>query len=101
MRITEASHYLGISINTLKEMADTGRIKSYKTTGGHRRFKREALDSFMGINQKPGPDKVTVIYARCSTQKQKENLERQRERLIEHAERKQYKFEDIKARIGA
>ena len=24
MRITEAAHYLGISINTLKEMADTG-----------------------------------------------------------------------------
>ena len=48
MRITEAAHYLGISINTLKQMADSGKIKAYKTTGGHRRFKREALDSFMG-----------------------------------------------------
>lgn len=95
MRITEASEYLGVSINTLKAMADSGQIKSYKTNGGHRRFKREALDSFMGVERKPGPEKVTLIYARCSTQKQKENLERQRERLIEHAERKHYKYEVV------
>jgi excisionase family DNA binding protein len=49
MRITEASEYLGVSINTLKAMADSGQIKSYKTNGGHRRFKREVLDEFTGV----------------------------------------------------
>jgi len=33
MRITESAKYLGISINTLKAMADSGKIKLYKTTG--------------------------------------------------------------------
>jgi len=95
MRITESAKYLGISINTLKAMADAGKIKSYKTTGGHRRFNRDVLDEFMGIEPKHNEDKVTMIYARCSTQKQKENLERQKDRLIEHAENKDYKYEVI------
>lgn len=84
MRITEASEYLGVSINTLKAMADTGQIKCYKTNGGHRRFKREVLDEFTGVERKKAYDKVTMIYARCSTQKQKENLQRQKEERIDN-----------------
>ena len=95
MRITEASEYLGVSINTLKHMADSGQIRSYKTNGGHRRFKHEVLDEFTGVERKTAYDKVTMIYARCSTQKQKENLERQKQRLIEHAQGKQYVYEVI------
>lgn len=95
MRITEASEYLGVSINTLKAMADTGQIKCYKTNGGHRRFKREVLDEFTGVERKTAYDKITMIYARCSTQKQKENLQRQKERLIAHAQGKQYTYEVI------
>ena len=33
-KITEASEYLGVSINTLKTLANNGKIKSFKTTGG-------------------------------------------------------------------
>jgi len=57
MRITESAKYLGISINTLKAMADSGKIKSYKTTGGHRRFNRNVLDEFMGIQPKHNKEK--------------------------------------------
>ena len=32
-KITEASVYIGVSINTLKTLADNGKIKSFKTTG--------------------------------------------------------------------
>ncbi len=32
-KITEASEYLGMSINTLKTLANNGKIKSFKTTG--------------------------------------------------------------------
>jgi excisionase family DNA binding protein len=38
-KITEASEYLGVSINTLKTLANNGKIKSFKTTGEHRRFR--------------------------------------------------------------
>lgn len=74
-KITEASEYLGVSINTLKTLANNGKIKSFKTTGGHRRFRQEDLDAYMGV-EKEKQEKFTVIYARCSTAKQKENLER-------------------------
>ena len=47
-KITEASEYLGVSINTLKTLANNGKIKSFKTTGEHRRFRQEDLDAYMG-----------------------------------------------------
>ena len=37
-KITEASDYLGVSINTLKTLANNGKIKSFKTTGEHRKL---------------------------------------------------------------
>jgi len=86
-KITEASDYLGVSINTLKTLANNGKIKSFKTTGEHRRFRQEDLDAYMGV-EKEKQEKLTVVYARCSTAKQKENLERQKDRLRKHVEAK-------------
>ena len=88
-KITEASEYIGVSINTLKTLANNGKMKSFKTTGEHRRFREEDLDAYMGV-EKEKQEKLTVIYARCSTAKQKENLERQKDRLRKHAEIKGY-----------
>lgn len=39
-KITEASEYLGVSINTLKTLANNGKVKSFKTTGGRWRLGR-------------------------------------------------------------
>ena len=36
-KITEASEYSGVSINTLKTLANNGKINSFKTTGGRLR----------------------------------------------------------------
>ena len=46
-KITEASEYLGVSINALKTLANNGKINSFKTTGSHRRFHQEDLDAFL------------------------------------------------------
>jgi len=43
-KITEASEYLGVSINTLKTLANNEKINSFKTSGGHRRFRQDALE---------------------------------------------------------
>ena len=86
-KITEASAYIGVSINSLKTLANNGKIKSFITTGRHRRFRQEDLDSYMGV-EKIKKEKLTIIYARCSTAKQKENLERQKDRLRKDAENK-------------
>ena len=91
LKTKEASKYIGVSINTLKTLANNERIKSFKTAGGHRRFMQEDLDSFTG-KVAVVPEKLTVVYARCSTAKQKENLERQKDRLMKHVESQSYKY---------
>ena len=48
LKTTEASKYLGVSINTLKTLSDRLKLKSFRTAGGHRRFMQEDLDLFMG-----------------------------------------------------
>jgi len=40
-KITEASEYLGISINSLKTLANNSKINSFKTDGEHRRFRED------------------------------------------------------------
>ena len=50
-KITEASEYLGVSINTLKTLANNGKIKYFKTTGKHRRFRQDDLDAYMGVEE--------------------------------------------------
>jgi putative resolvase len=91
LKTKEASKYIGVSINTLKTLSNNERIKSFKTSGGHRRFMQEDLDHFTGkVTEKQ--EKVTVVYARCSTAKQKENLERQKERLMKYSEAQGYKY---------
>ena len=90
-KITEASKHLGISINSLKTLANNGKLNSFKTSGEHRRFRENYLDAYMGV-KKEKQERLTVTYARCSTAKQKENLERQKDRLRKHAEEKGYKY---------
>ena len=54
-KITEASEYLGMSINTLKTLANNGKINSFKTSGQHRRFRQEDLDAYMGVEKDQAP----------------------------------------------
>ena len=58
-KITEASEYLGVSINTLKTLANNGKISSFKTSGKHRRFRQDDLDAYMGV-KKEKQEKLTV-----------------------------------------
>lgn len=44
--VSEASRVLGVSIPTLKRMAEEGRIGSYRTPGGHLRISGESLEAF-------------------------------------------------------
>jgi excisionase family DNA binding protein len=42
-----ASRLLGVAPDTLRRWADTGRIESFTTPGGHRRFLRSSLESLV------------------------------------------------------
>ena len=44
---SEAARIIGAGTTSVKRWADTGRLDCVRTAGGHRRFRRSALDRFM------------------------------------------------------
>ena len=68
----EASKILGLHANTLRKDADEGRISTYRTASGQRRFD---VDSYLGAAVEPKP--TVICYCRVSSHAQKPDLERQ------------------------
>ena len=69
---------LGLHANTLRKYADDGRIATYRTASGQRRFD---VDSYLGdvVEAKPS----VICYCRVSSHAQKPDLERQVESMRE------------------
>ena len=70
----KASKLLGLHPNTLRKYADEGFIKIIKTKGNQRRYD---IDSYI----KSTGNSNTICYCRVSSNKQKDDLERQCNRL--------------------
>lgn len=47
LTLGEASRFLGVDESTLRSWADAGRVPTFRTPGGHRRFSRAALNEFL------------------------------------------------------
>jgi excisionase family DNA binding protein len=47
MTLSEASAYLGVAQATIRRWTDAGQLDTFKTPGGHRRFRQQDLDVFM------------------------------------------------------
>jgi len=47
LRLSEASEALGVSLNTLRRWSDSGKLTSYRSPGGHRRFRRRDVESLL------------------------------------------------------
>jgi excisionase family DNA binding protein len=45
--LTAASRLVGVGPDTLRRWADSGRVQSYTTPGGHRRFLRSSLETMI------------------------------------------------------
>lgn len=72
----ELSILLGVTTQTLKEWEIEGKIEATKTSGGHRRYVHKIIKP---QNVENGEEKRNrkFIYARVSSHKQKEDLQRQ------------------------
>ena len=82
--IGQASKILGVSIQTLRNWEKTGRLlPDFVSAGRTRRYSRRRHLSITGLtNSETKEDqKVTIAYARVSTNEQKEDLSRQIELL--------------------
>ena len=71
--LSEASSVLGVSPATLRRWSDTGRVKTFTTPGGHRRFRRATLERLLpgDRHRRPSmtrlgvtPERVTRAYRR-------------------------------------
>lgn len=54
--IGAASRLVGVGPDTLRRWADSGKVQSYQTAGGHRRFLRSSLEAITSAPRRPRYD---------------------------------------------
>jgi excisionase family DNA binding protein len=60
LTLGQAARFLGVAQSTIRKWSDQGRVPAFYTPGGHRRYRRADLESFLdrsgpGGRQKEGP----------------------------------------------
>lgn len=91
--LKQASKMLGVSTKTLQRWDNSGKIKTFRTEGNHRRI----YESEILRLQKKSKTQKCAIYARVSSRKQTQdgNIERQKERLVEYARMHGYEIQRV------
>jgi putative resolvase len=96
LTLSKASKILGVTTKTLRNWDDAGKIKTIRTEGNHRRIPVEEIDRIKGDEPKSSIRVKTLVYCRCSTKKQEENLERQIGRVLEYCYKQKWEVELFK-----
>ena len=52
LTLGQAAKYLGVAQSTIRKWSDVGRLPAFYTPGGHRRYRRSDLDTFL---ERSGP----------------------------------------------
>ena len=78
--VEQAAELSGFHPNTIRRWADDGTIPSYRTKGGHRRV---CIDDYIKSPDAPSEERVTICYCRVSSPKQRDDLTRQVEYMLE------------------
>ena len=78
--VEQAADMSGFHPNTIRRWADDGTIPSYRTKGGHRRV---CIDDYIKSPDAPSEERVTICYCRVSSPKQRDDLTRQVEYMLE------------------
>jgi excisionase family DNA binding protein len=60
LTLGQAAEYLGVAQSTIRKWSDTGRLPAFYTPGGHRRFRRSDLDSFLA-NSRGAPSRGAPV----------------------------------------
>ena len=54
LTLGQAATYVGVAQSTMRKWTDSGRVASFKTPGGHRRYRRTDLDQFLDRSGRGG-----------------------------------------------
>lgn len=84
--IKKAAELLGTDTKTLRRWDTSGKLKSTRTAGGHRRYRLSDIEKLQGISAKEDLTSEVAIYCRVSShdQKKKGDLDRQKSRLLDY-----------------
>ncbi len=94
--IGEFATRIGKTVQTLRNWDKNGTLKpSHITYGGTRYYSQEQLNHFLGLKSQAQLNKKTIDYCRASSNKQKDDLERQIENVKSYMFAKGYQFEII------
>jgi len=95
LSISQASRALGTSVSTLRRWEQEGTMSAaYRTSGGHRRYSLRVLQDNLGLISGVA-SRITIAYARVSSSDQKEDLDRQRQRLDDYCAQEGKHYEVI------
>mgnify|MGYP001024824106 FL=1 len=93
VKLSKYAKMTGVSVRTLWRRINDGSLPIVRSETGR---------IFVEINDDVKPYKLNVcIYARVSSSENKDNLERQKERLISYCNAKGYKVSKVVAEIGS
>lgn len=80
LSIADTTKFTGLGYNKLRSLFDEGILAGYTTASGQRRFNIESLQEFCNLSKRDETEeskKINYIYARVSSKKQLDDLERQ------------------------
>ncbi len=87
---------IGKNIATLRRWDAANILKpAHVTAGGTRYYSQEQLNHFLGLKPESEKNKITIGYCRVSSDKQKDDLERQVENVKMYMIARGYQFEII------
>ena len=102
--ISDAAQRLGVTIATLRRWDASGKLKSVRTFGNHRRYRLDEIETLVNKVEAVAPVQLNAfIYCRVSTKKQQEsgNLQRQQERLIQYCKENHYNIVTIYEEVAS
>lgn len=104
LNIKQAAAYINVNPYTLRRWDKSGKLPAIKTEGGHRRYRKEDLDEYLGLQVEKEKEINTVAtYSRVSSheQKRKGDLDRQSSRLSEYCAKKKLNVGHIIKDVGS
>ena len=96
---SEAARYLGVSVDKVRQLDESGELPAERTKGGHRRFSRKALDAYLA--RKGGGCKPRTNERPKRTPRHIARPEPVRDAIDDEAERFEPGDEEFEPLIGA